>query len=60
MDCANSPHHYFVADVAVVPAEGKVVVIAICTACADVKVHHISVCEPHTDIHLEKKKENTI
>lgn len=30
-------HHYYVADVAVVEAEGKVVVIIVCTSCGDSK-----------------------
>lgn len=31
----HSDHHYFVPDVAIIPSEGKVVVIALCTSCGN-------------------------
>jgi hypothetical protein len=63
MNCAkaNRDHRYFVADVAVVPAEGKVVVLALCTACGDLLEKHVQVARPHTEItlkSLEKQNES--
>lgn len=43
MDTCTGTHRYFVADVAQVESEGKVVIIAMCTACGETKtsVHKV-------------------
>ena len=46
-------HRYHVADVAVVPAEGKIVIAALCISCGSVLDKHIQVTKPHTQIHLQ-------
>lgn len=46
--CGNYDHRYFVADVVLVPAEGKIVLLALCTACGDFKSHEKQVAAPHT------------
>ena len=49
-------HRYFVADVAVVEAEGKVVPILVCTACGDCVTHDLIVAKPKTTVTLQKEK----
>lgn len=46
--CGNYDHHYFVADVVLVPTEGKIVLLALCTACGDFKSYDKAVAAPHT------------
>lgn len=46
-------HRYHVADVAVVPAEGKIVIAALCISCGDVLSKDVAVTKPHTQIHLQ-------
>lgn len=46
--CGQYDHHYFVADVVLIPAEGKIVLLALCTACGDFKSHEKTVAAPHT------------
>lgn len=50
-------HAFFVADVAVVIPEGKVVVLALCTGCGTSIARSHKVSEPWTEIALEKEKE---
>jgi hypothetical protein len=45
-------HRYHVADVALVPAEGKVVVIALCISCGNVLSKDVKVTTPHSHIDL--------
>jgi uncharacterized OB-fold protein len=52
-------HTYFVADVAIVLAEGKVIPIALCTSCGNVVATPVKVADsPNSEIKLEKFKEN--
>lgn len=57
--CLRNGHRYFVADIALVPAEGKVVILALCTACGDPLTHERIVAAPHRELMLnsiQKKK----
>lgn len=57
-DHCNGEHRLHVADVAVVPAEGKVCILAICLGCgAGFKNEHV-VAAPMSAITLEKGKIN--
>lgn len=59
MSCDPNYHRYFVADVVLIPAEGKVVLLALCTACADFKAHEKVVSAPHTPLDsLNTQKKN--
>lgn len=58
--CETHGHRYFVADVAQVTDEGKVVVIALCTSCGDWITHEVIVSLPNAKLKLikqEKRKE---
>lgn len=51
MDCnGHSDHRYFVADVVLVPTEGKVVVCALCTACGTPQFHEHKVSAPNVKL----------
>lgn len=57
--CQRSGHRYFVADIALVPAEGKVVLLALCTACGDFLSYEKLVAKAHSELELvsiQKKK----
>lgn len=56
----KSEHRFYCADVAVVPAEGKVVVIIVCTACGESLAREHIVAQKDNEIHIEKqnKKDN--
>lgn len=59
MDCnGHSDHRYFVADVVLIPAEGKIVVCALCTACGTPQFHEKIVAGKNTplDSQREQKK----
>jgi len=45
--CGNFDHRYFVADVVLVPSEGKIVLLALCTACGDFRSYDKVVAAPH-------------
>ena len=47
-------HRFYVADVAIVEAEGKVVVILVCTACGKCLHHDIKVADSKTTVTLLK------
>ena len=52
-------HRFFHCETVGVEAEGKVVVIALCTACGDVISKEVQVARPHTQLRLlneEKRK----
>jgi len=55
----EAQHRYHVADVAVVQAEGKVVVIALCISCGNVLSKEIQVTKTASPINLQSndKKE---
>ena len=53
----NGEHRFFVADVAVVEAEGKVCIMALCTACGTTQMTTHKVTEGHPFTTL-KTKEN--
>ena len=61
MECKGE-HRFYVADVAVVQAEGKVVVVSQCTACGEVRSSEVQVTKvPGASIvstRNEKEKEN--
>ena len=46
--CGNYEHRYFVADVVLVPSEGKIVLLALCTACGDFKSYDKTVAAPNS------------
>jgi len=48
--CNECNHRYFVADVVLIPSEGKVVLLALCTACGDFKAHEKLVAGPNTTL----------
>lgn len=50
--CDQHGHRYFVADVAVVPSEGKVVVLGLCTSCGEPFEHEHFVAEPNSKVEL--------
>jgi hypothetical protein len=45
MACKDNQHRYFVAETVGVEAEGKVVVILICTSCGEGKVFRVPVTD---------------
>ena len=51
-------HTYYVADVAVCVGEGKIVVVAMCTSCGDVKSTEVQVTKPGAPVVMKNKKEN--
>lgn len=55
----DSEHRFYCADVAVVPAEGKVVVIIVCTACGESLAREHIVAQKDNEIHLEQKQNKT-
>lgn len=58
--CGQYGHRYFVADVAVIPEEGKVVVLALCTACgAPIENPHI-VAKPYSNFTIENNKRKEV
>lgn len=59
-DCnGHSDHRYFVADVVLIPTEGKVVILALCTACGQPQFHEKVVAAPHTTLDsLNQQKKN--
>lgn len=54
--CEMHGHRYFVADVAQVNDEGKVVVIALCTSCGDWLTHSTIVSLPNAKLTLLKQE----
>jgi hypothetical protein len=54
--CGQYDHHYFVADVVLVPSEGKIVLLALCTACGDFKSYDKQVAAPHTALDSLKRQ----
>lgn len=57
MERCEGEHRFFVADVAVAATEGKVVVIAICTSCGNVKSTEVQVTKPGGSVALQNKGE---
>jgi hypothetical protein len=58
--CAREgQHRYHVAEVVGIPAEGNVVIVALCISCGDVLSKTVPVAKPHAHIHLNStdKKE---
>lgn len=56
--CEQHGHRYFIADVAQVTGEGKVVVIALCTSCGEFIQHEVIVSLPNAQVRLLKDKIN--
>lgn len=57
--CGDANHRYFVADVILIPSEGRVVMAALCTACGDPQFHEKVVSKPHTVLDsLKTQKKN--
>lgn len=52
-------HRYFVADVVLVPSEGNVVVLALCTACGDLLEKTIRVGQPNSQMSLKSLQKET-
>lgn len=52
-------HSYYVAEVVGVEKEGKVYVLAICTACGDARCADFKVAEPNSNIRLLKEEKQT-
>lgn len=50
--CQRNGHHYFVADVVLVPDEGNVIMLALCTACGEPLSHPIKVSAPGAQLEL--------
>lgn len=50
--CGQYDHRFFVADIALVPSEGKFVLIALCTACGNVLTHEQVIAQPHASLEL--------
>ena len=53
--CERYGHKFYVCDVAVVKAEGKVVIHALCTSCGDLKTHESVVTKNHIDFQVQEK-----
>lgn len=54
-DCTGQ-HHIFVAEVVAVPAEGKIVVVTVCTDCDSVSFHEKVVAAPNSSLKMLKDK----
>lgn len=54
--CEQHGHRYFVADVAQVTDEGKVVVICVCTSCGEFIQNDVIVSLPNAKITLLKQQ----
>lgn len=52
-------HRVFVAEVVAVPAEGKIVVVTVCTACDSVSFHEKVVASPNSSLLMLKDKGET-
>ena len=53
--CERFGHKYYVCDVAVVKAEGKVVIHALCTSCGDLISHEKVVTSAQIDFQVTEK-----
>lgn len=51
-------HHYFVADTVLVPGEGKVIVLALCTSCGNLLDRTVQVAQPNTQMTLKSLDES--
>lgn len=55
-------HKYFVADIVLVPAEGRAIILAMCTACGKALANPFEVAKPHLELELnsiqKRKLEN--
>ncbi len=51
----DGQHRFHVADVAVVPAEGKVCILSLCLNCGKGNKNEFIVAKPQDDIKIEKR-----
>lgn len=50
-------HRFHVADVVGIPAEGHVVIIALCISCGEVLSKNVKVSEPHAHMFLKSDEQ---